>query len=155
MKNNLSLIILFVIAISSSAQNLPAGYWPPEKSQSIINKTQTTYLTPSLSSLSQEEILAIQKLNEVGKIFQSLYEYQRHPKALSSLKELQSLDKKLNSHIATQNLLTLYRLYQGPIANTLENKREAFLTVKNELPGGSLYPEDETRGELGPPADSD
>ena len=38
------------------------------------------------------------------------------------------------------NLLTLYRLFQGPIATTLENKREPFLPVDPVVPGKNMYP---------------
>ncbi len=148
MKNNFSLLLLFSIVFSVSGQNLPAGYWTLEKSQAILNKTQISYLSPNLSSLSKEELDAIQKLNEVGKIFQTLYELQRYPQSIKSLQLLQQLDKSLNAPVATQNLLTLYRLNQGPIATTLENKREPFLPVKNELAGGGLYPADATKAEL-------
>ena len=66
-------------------QTLPAGYWPLEKSQPIIDKTQTIHLSGDLSKLSEGERKAVAKLIEVGQIFQKLYEEQRHPDALSSL----------------------------------------------------------------------
>src|SRR5947207_15830761 len=56
----------------------PAGYWPLEKSQPIIEKTQTIRLSPDLSHLSAGEKAAVAKLLEVGKIFQRIYEDQRH-----------------------------------------------------------------------------
>ena len=37
-------------------------------------------------------------------------------------------------------MLTLYRLSQGPIATTLENKREPFLPVAEVQPGKNMYP---------------
>jgi hypothetical protein len=123
----------------TSRNSLPAGYWPLEKSQPIIDKTQTLRLAPDLSHLTAGERLAVAKLLEVGKIFQSLYEEQRHPHALSSFQQLVQLDKT-NSSTATQNLLALYRLNQGPIATTLENKREAFLPVEPTAPGKNVYP---------------
>jgi hypothetical protein len=119
---------------------LPSGYWPLEKSQPIIDKTQTIRLDPGLSQLSAGERAAVQKLLEVGKIFQSLYEKQRHPEAQSSYRDLVQVDKRMSSPPATQNLLTLYRLNQGPIATTLENKREPFLPVAGIEPGKNMYP---------------
>src|SRR6185436_16763279 len=95
-----------------SSKDLPPGYWPLEKSQPIIDKTQTIRLAPDLSHLSEAERKAVGKLLEVGKIFQSLYEKQRHPQALTAYRELVQLDKR-GSSPATQNLLTLYRLNQG------------------------------------------
>src|SRR5438876_9688658 len=141
----LALPILFA---STSAQTgsrttsritLP-DYWPLEKSQPIIDKTQTIRLAPDLSQLTEGERKAVAKLLEVGKIFQSIYEDQRHVHALSSYRDLVQLDKRDGSTAATQNLLTLYRLNQGPIAATLENKREPFLPVEPVVPGKNMYP---------------
>jgi hypothetical protein len=119
---------------------LPTGYWPLEKSQPIIDKTQTIRLAPDLSQLTVGERKAVAKLLEVGKIFQSIYEDQRHTQALSSFRDLVRLDKQIGSTPATQNLLTLYRLNQGPIAATLDNKREPFLTVEPTVPGKNMFP---------------
>lgn len=121
-------------------QALPAGYWPLEKSQPIIDKTQTIHLSGDLSKLSEGERKAVARLIEAGRIFQKLYEEQRHPEALSSYRALEQLDKRTGSTPATQNLLTLYRLFQGPIATTLENKREPFLPVEAVTPGKNVYP---------------
>ncbi|HEY8204312.1 MAG TPA: zincin-like metallopeptidase domain-containing protein [Pyrinomonadaceae bacterium] len=119
---------------------LPPGYWPLEKSQPIIDKTQTIRLAPDLSQLTAGERTALAKLLEVGTLFQSLYEEQRHVHALSSYVYLTALDQQNGSTLATQNLLTLYRLFQGPIATTLENKREPFLPVEPIVPGKNMYP---------------
>ena len=121
------------------SSNLPPGYWPLEKSQPIIDKTQTIRLAPDLSHLNEAERKAIGKLLEVGNIFQGLYERQRHPKAANAYHDLAQLDKRESSP-ATQNLLSLYRLNQGPIATTLENKREPFLPVDPVEPGKNMYP---------------
>src|SRR2546421_5403626 len=126
----------------------PAGYWPLEKSQPIIEKTQTIRLSPDLSQLSTGEKSAVAKLFEVGTLFQSLYEEQRHVHALSSYVYLTALDQENGSTLATQNLLTLYRLFQGPIATTLENKREPFLRVEPIVPGKNMYPWGITKEEL-------
>ena len=69
----------------TSKKDLPPGYWPLEKSQPIIDKTQTIRLATDLSHLSAGERKALERLIEVGKIFQSLYEKQRHPQALVEL----------------------------------------------------------------------
>lgn len=142
-----SLLLSFVVitfAQSGSRKKAPsgaaAGYWPLEKSQPIVDKTQTISLAPELSHLSEGERKAVARLLEVGKIFQSLYETQRHPQALSSFHDLVQLDKRTGNVAATQNLLTLYRLNQGPIATTLENKREPFLPVDAVQPGKNMYP---------------
>jgi hypothetical protein len=122
-----------------STNDLPPGYWPLETSQPIIDKTQTIRLAPDLSHLTKPERKVLEKLLEVGKIFQGLYEKQRHPQALAAYRELVKLDARKSS-AATQNLLALYRLNQGPIATTLENKREPFLPVDAVEPGKNVYP---------------
>ena len=138
--------ILFVPVLAQTGsrmkntQALPAGDWLLDKSQPIIDKTQTIRLAPDLSQLTQNERKAVANLLEVGKIFQSIYEDQRHKQALTSNRDLLQLDKRMGSTAATQNLLTLYRLFQGPIATTLDNKREPFLTVDTLVPGKNMYP---------------
>ncbi|HXI25475.1 MAG TPA: zincin-like metallopeptidase domain-containing protein [Pyrinomonadaceae bacterium] len=126
----------------------PAGYWPLEKSQPIIEKTQTIRLAPDLSQLSTGEKAAVAKLLEVGKIFQHIYEDQRHHQALSSYEKLWDLHMHIGNPTPTENLLTLYRLFQGPIATTLENKREPFLPVDPVVPGKNMYPWGVTKDEL-------
>lgn len=147
MRKSLSLVLVLVSLIvmpaqqlTANAQSLPAGYWPIEKSQPLIDKTQTIRLAPDTSHLTQGEQIAVKKLIEVGQIFQVLYEQQRHPQARDAYRDLVQLDKKIGATPATQNLLTLYRLFQGPIAATLENKREPFLPVDPVQPGKSVYP---------------
>ena len=140
----LSSFCLFAMAQTKprtrNTADLPPGYWPVEKSQPIIDKTQTIRLAPDISHLTPGERVAVEKLIEAGKIFQRLYEAQRHPQASSASTNLTSLDKRLGSPQSTQNLLMLYRLNQGPIATTLENKREPFLPVDGVEPGKNVYP---------------
>lgn len=126
---------------------LPSGYWSLEKTQPIIDKMQTTRLAPDLSNLTANERRAVEKLNEVGYIFQNLYENQRVPNAATARRALEQLDKR-NPSAATKNLLTLYRLNQSPIATTLDNKREAFLPNVETPAGGGMYPADATKEEL-------
>jgi hypothetical protein len=161
----LALIIAMVvcsIAQRSSTMNtqatLSSGYWPLQKSQPLIDKTQTIHLSPDLTRLSDRERIAVQKLLPIGEIFQKLYEKQRHPEALNAYQALAELDKKNGSKPETRNLLTLYRLFQGPIATTLDNKREPFLPVSPLTPGKNVYPwglkkeELESRSSLTKPA---
>ncbi len=137
----------FVVSLAQTTSRnrapkaLPPGYWPLEKSQPIVDKTQEIRLAPDLSQLSAGERAAVAKLLEVGKIFQSLYEDQRHHQALSAYKNLQTVDKNYpNPAPIGLRLQTLYRLNQGPIATTLENKREPFLPVDPVVPGKNVYP---------------
>lgn len=143
--------IVFILSLSICAvaqtgtvmkpsENLPAGYWPVEKSQPLVDRTRTIKLAPDLSHLSKGEQTAVAKLLEVGKIFQELYEQQRHPKAISSREQLEQLNSDSGGTPSIQNLRTLYRLFQGPIATTLDNKREPFLPVEAVQPGKNVYP---------------
>jgi len=153
-----ALAVLMTMIVSISAQNsrmktnqtLPRGYWPLEKSQPIIDKTQTIKLAPDLSQLSADERKAVARLLEVGKIFQGIYEDQRHKQALSSYRNLLTPGHSLISPAPAvkENLLTVYRLFQGPIATTLENKREPFLPVDPVVPGKNMYPWGVTKEEI-------
>jgi hypothetical protein len=132
----------------TAGSGVPRGYWPLEKSQAILEKMQTVRLAPDLSHLRVGERAALDKLLEAGHIFQELYEEQLHAQALVAHRELQLLDKRLGAAAATQNLLTLYRLNQGPIATTLENKREPFLPVNPRQVGSNMYPSGSTKQEI-------
>jgi hypothetical protein len=132
----------------AGSSSLPSGYWPLEQSRAIVEKMQTVRLAPDLSHLTVDERAAIVKLLEVGAIFQELHEEQLHAQAIAARRELLALDKRLGSPAATQNLLTLYRLNQGPVASTLENKRETFLPVKPRQQGSNLYPQGSTKEEI-------
>jgi hypothetical protein len=109
---------------------------------------QTVRLAPDLSQLTTAERAAVSKLLAVGQIFQELYEEQLHAEALSSYAQLLRLDKRSGSNPATADLLTLYRLYQGPIATTLDNKRETYLPVKPRQVGSNMYPTGATKDEI-------
>lgn len=128
--------------------SLPAGYWPEARVQELLERTQTIRLAPDLSRLTPAEQGALRDLLEVGKIFQALYEQSRHPQARSAHAQLLQRDARAGSPRRTQELLTLYRLFQGPIAATLDNAREPFLPVRPQTPGRNVYPEDLTREEL-------
>jgi hypothetical protein len=122
------------------AQNgLPAGYWPEEKSRALMEKTGEVRLAPDTSHLTEGERRALAKLIEVGKIFQSVYEQQRHARAAASYAALVALDKRLGSPESTRNLLDIYRLFQGPIGTTLENRREPIVPVELTAPGAAMY----------------
>jgi hypothetical protein len=122
------------------AQNgLPAGFWPEEKSRALMEKTGEVRLAPDTSQLTEGERRALAKLIEVGRIFQTVYEEQRHDRAVESHAALVALDKRLGSPESTRNLLSIYRLFQGPVATTLENKREPIAPVELTAPGAAMY----------------
>ena len=74
----LLVLVIFTFALGQTGPKvrtthgpLPTGYWPIEKSQPIIDKSQTIRLAPNLSQLSAGERKAVAKLLEVGKIFRA------------------------------------------------------------------------------------
>jgi hypothetical protein len=121
----------------------PRSAWPEARVQAVIERTARTRLAPDLAHLTAGEHLAVAKLLDVGRIFQDLYERQRHAAALSARAALEKA-----SDARSKDLLTLYRLFQGPIANTLENTREPFLAVDPAPPGKNVYPADLTKDEF-------
>ncbi|HEX2122715.1 MAG TPA: NUDIX hydrolase [Thermoanaerobaculia bacterium] len=141
---------LMAVTLTASAQQpeIPEGYWPLSKSAPILAKTETIRLAPDLSNLTADEKAALKELLEVGAIMQKLYEISRHDEALTAFENLRILDTRLGGAPVTQNLRQLYRLHQGPIATTLDNKREPFLPVSPQRPGKNVYPLDATKEEI-------
>jgi hypothetical protein len=120
--------------------DLPPGYLPLEKSQAALARIGPLRVATDLAGLSAGERTAVGKLIEVGAIFQTLYEQQLHPQAVTAFAELKALDARLGSPEATRNLIALYRQAQGPIISTPQNERIAILPVAAVQPGKNLYP---------------
>jgi hypothetical protein len=135
-----SIPALLVLVFLLAAPALPPVYWGPDKTRPILEKTQTLRLAPDLAGLSPGEAKAVAKLLEVGQIFQKVYEESRHHQARGALRALEALDRTRGGSPETQDLLKLYRSNQGPIATTLDNKREPFLPVDPVVPGKNVYP---------------
>jgi hypothetical protein len=112
------------------------GAWTVEQTRPIIEKTQAVRLAPDLAELSAGERAAVDKLLKVGAIMQELYEDQRHIDAAAARQLVAGLDASERS----EHLRMLYRLFQGPIANTLDNQRVPFLGVRPVAPGKTVYP---------------
>lgn len=145
------LALTMAVTMTASAQQkfeLPEGYWPLAKSNEILAKTETIRLAPDVSSLTPAETSALNELVSAGRIMQSLYEEQRHHQALKALEQLRLLHVRSNLSKETQNLLDLYRLFQGPIASTLTNDRVPFLPVAPQAPTRNVYPHDSSREQI-------
>jgi hypothetical protein len=106
--------------------------------QTLLDNTLTVRLQPELSKLSAGEQLAVEKLLAAGKRMQEVYELQLHRDAARTV--------KLVEHDAARSALR--RLFHGPIATTLDNRREPFLPVEMPPPGGNVYPWDLQKPEL-------
>ena len=137
-----------MLVLLATTATIPQGYWPESRSNELLAKTETTRLAPDLSGLKDNERAALSDLLKVGGIMQRIYEHQLHHQALTAHAELVKLHESSGKTKRTANLLTLYRLHRGPIAATLDNKREAFLPVDPQLPGRNMYPLDVTKEEL-------
>lgn len=148
MRTLLAFTLAVTMTASAQQKPLPEGYWSEAQSNAILEKTETIRLAPDLSSLTPAEHAALKNLLSVGAIMQKLYEISRHPEAVSAMDQLRVLDVSMGQPKATQNLLQLYRLNQGPIATTLDNKRQAFVPVQPQTPGRNVYPVDATRDEI-------
>jgi len=136
-------LLLALLAAPAAAQSPAPREWAPAQVQAILDKTQTIRLAPSLAHLSPGERIAVTKLIEVGRIFQDVYEAQRHRNALNVRA---ALSRRTDPQ--GRALYTLYRLNQGPIATTLENKREPALAVADAPPGKNVYPWDLTKSQF-------
>ena len=136
-------LLFAAFAGPADAQTPAPREWQPAQVQAILDKTQTIRLAPSLAHLSPGERVAVGKLLEVGRIFQDVYEQQRHRNALTLRAALAR-----RTDAQGRALYTLYRLNQGPIATTLENKREPALAVADAPPGKNVYPWDLTKAEF-------
>ena len=112
------------------------GAWAIDATRPLIDKILTVTLAPELAHLSAGERQAVAKLLEVGAIMQELYEDQRHVDAPAVRRLVATLDGAERS----QHLRTLHRLFQGPIATTLDNRREPFFAVRPVAPGKAVYP---------------
>jgi hypothetical protein len=130
-----TLALLLFITVTLRAQ----GNWPLAKSQPIVDKTETIRLAPDLSRLSAGEQQAVSHLLDAGRLMQELYEIQLHHQASKAGRELAQLSKEAGT-ASTKNLELLYRLFHGPVATTLENKREPFLAVDPPVAGKNVYP---------------
>lgn len=143
-----SLLLVTMTPIPTFAADVPAetppvaSAWSVERCREILDRTLTVRLAPDLSGLSPGEKTAVADLLEGGAIFQRLYEEAKHREAGVARDEADRF--RLRSTRLPDDPVAcrveLYRLFQGPIATTLENRREPFLAVEPESPGKNVYP---------------
>lgn len=136
-----------LVAGQAFSQELPRGYWSQEQASEVLAKTRRVHLGPDLSALSAPEQAAVEKLLGAGRIMNRLFEDSMHAEALASRQELAG---RFGDSDHGRALLDLYYLFRGPVATTLDNRREAFLPVTGETPGKNMYPPGISRGDLDP-----
>ena len=115
--------------------------WSPERSKEVLDKATTVRLAPDLSGLRAGERRAVVKLIEAGRIFHDVYLRQMHPEADRARRMVQTSKR--------EDLARLFDLFLGPIATTLDNKREPFLPVSPETKGKGQYPATVTKEDIG------
>ncbi len=120
----------------STAGIAPA--WDAARIEPILQRTQRLHLAPDLSALSAGERVAVSELLRAGERMHQLYIAQRHPQALAAA-------AYLGAHPELRGENDLFRMNAGPIASTLDNTREPFLTVTPETPARNMYPAGTTR----------
>jgi hypothetical protein len=103
-----------------------------------LQRTQRLHLAPNLSALSPGERVAVGELLRAGERMHQLYIAQRHPQALAAA-------AYLAAHPELRGENDLFRMNAGPIASTLDNTREPFLTAAPETPARNMYPAGTTR----------
>jgi hypothetical protein len=125
----------------SSAPSAIAPVWSEAEIGPILDRTQRLHLSPDLSALTPGEQAAVRELLAAGERLHRLYLDQRHPDALAAADYL-AAHPELAAH------RDLFALVAGPVATTLDNTREAFLSVAPEAPARNVYPRGATRMEL-------
>jgi len=140
----LALLPLAGAAMLGAAE--PPAVVSPADATAILQKTSTLRLAPDLSHLTPGERAAVEQLLQVGGIFQRLYEDARHPAA--EIERNRLLNEPRAPGGEESDAARLFRLFQGPIATTLDNRRVPFLPVAAETPGKNVYPEGITAAEV-------
>ena len=131
----LALLPLAGAAMLGAAE--PPAVLSPADATAILQKTSTLRLAPDLSHLTPGERAAVEQLLQVGGIFQRLYEDARHPAA--EIERNRLLNEPRAPGGEESDAARLFRLFQGPIATTLDNRRVPFLPVAAETPGKNVY----------------
>lgn len=137
-----------LLGAQSFAAELPNGYWGADKTDPILEKTVTLRLAPDLSALTRNEQIAVRELVAAGKLMHSLYLQQSHHQAIAGLANLHKLHTNQVAPAQVKKLASLYRIFNGPIATTLENERIPFVPVDAPVPGKNLYPRDATARQI-------
>ncbi len=104
----------------------------------MLERTQRLHLAPSLSGLTAGERTAVTELIAAGERMNRMYMAQRHPDALRAA-------DWIAAHPDRAAERDLFRMNIGPIATTLDNTREAFLSVPAETPARNMYPQGTTK----------
>ncbi len=143
----LTLIALLAImpSLAHGAEPGPAGYWTLDQAREILDKTRHVRIGPNLDALTPGEREAVDKLLAAGRLLHEMYLDSKHPQALDAARELDAAEAD-DPRMAA--LSQLFYMFRGPVATTLDNRRESFLPVAAEEPGRNVYPGGLTRAPL-------
>src|SRR6185295_4604999 len=107
--------------------------WSDAQMDAVLSRTQRLRLAPDLSVLTPGEHQAVRELLAAGERLNRIYMQQRHAQAISAA-------DYLAHHPELTKQRDLFWMNIGPIATTLGNTREPFLTVEPETPAKNMYP---------------
>lgn len=117
------------------------GFWDAERAEAILERTREFEVEADTSTLNDGERRAVGRLMRVGEIFHRLYEESRHAQATAVATHLAQLEVPEGETARLDALRRLYRLFEGPVAFTLEGERVPFAPVRPYEPGRNVYPE--------------
>ncbi len=116
------------------------GFWSAARAREILDRTERFELRADTSGLTAGEREAIERLRQVGDIVQRIYEESRHPQARAVRTHLEGLAVDPSEAERLDELRTIYRLFSGPIAFTLDGRREPLAPIAPYEPGRNVYP---------------
>ncbi len=108
------------------------GAWGTDKTSEILDKTMRLKFAYDASTLTENEVKAVDELLLAGLRLHTLYIEQRHPQARAVEAQIQTSGRT--------DQADLFRIFNGPIATTLDNAREPFVQVAPETPQRNIYP---------------
>jgi len=133
-----------VVASQTSANTSQHDFfsdaWDETKTRAILDKTMRLRFPYDDSLLSKNEKAAVEELTAAGARLHTLYLEQRHPQGRDVEAALAESDR--------QDLKDIFRIMKGPVATTLDNSREGFLSADAEAPARNVYPVDMQRADM-------
>jgi hypothetical protein len=125
-------------ATNTGEQDFTSNAWSKDQTSAIFDKTLHLRLPYDAAAISEAERQAVMELVAAGKRMHQLYLDQKHHQAVASRAQL-------DQDSGRPDLQDLFRLMKGPVATTLDNQRQPFLSVDEETPGKNVYPPGMTR----------
>lgn len=137
-------------SVQTSPENTPApittsqpadffdGAWSEDQTALLLDKTMPIKFAYGDSGLTENERAAVKELLAAGERFHTLYLTQIHPQG-------REIETAINGLSGRQDLKDLFRIMKGPVATTLDNNRESFLSVAPLTSAKNVYPDGTSR----------